>query len=116
MQKPSWEAKNALFIQNIPRTLRNPMFHHRVQESSPPVSTTSQTDPLHDLTLHSLNIYFIIIPFQLRTGLQSGTYFQVYPPKSRRNYASMPCEPQALPISLFDKVAHKMYHHWKPCY
>ena len=84
------------------------MVHHRVQESPPPVFITSQNDPLHALTPHSLNIYFIIIPSKLSTGLPSGTSFQVYPPKSRTNYASTTYEPQALPTSSFDTAEHKV--------
>ena len=78
---PSSEANLFSANQEIPRTLRNPKFHHRIHKCPPPVPILSQLDPVH--TPHPTSCRSILIlSSHLCLGLPSGLIPSGFPTKT----------------------------------
>ena len=61
-QSPSWESNWFSASEEIPRNLRNPKVHYRIQKTPPPVPILSQLDPVHvSSSSHFLKVQVNII-------------------------------------------------------
>ena len=70
-QRPATEADTSLACQEIPRILRNPKVHYRIDKSPPPVPILSQIDPVH-VSHPTSRRPIIILSSHLHLGLSSG--------------------------------------------
>ena len=61
VQSPSWASNWFAATQEIPRISRNPKVHYRTHKRPPPVSILGQSNPVHILTSHLLEIHPNII-------------------------------------------------------
>ena len=73
-QSPSWEANRFSASQKIPRILRNPKVHCRIDNSPPHVPILNQIDTVYVPTYHFSKIHYNIIIFS-SLGLPSGLLF-----------------------------------------
>jgi hypothetical protein len=77
----------------LPRTVSNPTGHHRFHKTPSLIPILWQIHPVH----HLFNIIFT--SFHLCLGLPAVPFPHIFSPILRMDLSSLPCTPQAPPIS-----------------
>jgi hypothetical protein len=81
MKLNPWEANSASASQEIPRILRNPKIHYRIQKHRAPAPILSQVNPVRASPSYLLMIHFDIILPSTHMSSQWALSIYVLPPK-----------------------------------